>query len=88
MDYRDGKVWNTNIGLGCAPANNEYLNADYLSEGGGAAVGFHHNLNSGANFLFPGGNVEWHKRDDYQPGWQSNPNAALRSDVNGSIAAP
>jgi prepilin-type N-terminal cleavage/methylation domain-containing protein/prepilin-type processing-associated H-X9-DG protein len=37
-------------------------------------IPFHHS--NGANFLFPDGRVQWHKRDDYEPGWLTNPTTA------------
>jgi prepilin-type processing-associated H-X9-DG protein len=79
MDTRDGQAWwTTQTGCtGLTPATwYEIYSTLY--------VAYHHN--NGSNFLFRDGRVEWHKRDDYQPGWQGNPNAQLRSQVINGLA--
>jgi prepilin-type N-terminal cleavage/methylation domain-containing protein/prepilin-type processing-associated H-X9-DG protein len=90
MDHRETRAWfTTTFAPPCAGGSDEFVQM-WAEVAGGAGVGFHHS--NGANFLFRDGRVEWRKRDDYEPGWQSDPNAPLRSVIiNGittRVAAP
>lgn len=77
MEARDGFAWHTTQTSPCLGPSNEIPQSWYEVSTGN--IGFHHS--NGANFAFPDGRVEWQKRDDYEPGWQADQFAPLRSAV-------
>jgi prepilin-type processing-associated H-X9-DG protein len=81
MDTRPNAPWFTNLpcGLGSDKPEYAYVGYETYANGANSYVGSQHN--NGANFLFADGRVEWHKRNDYQPGWEGNPFALLPTKV-------
>ncbi len=57
----------------------------YAIEGPYTDVGTQHN--NGCNILFPGGNVQWFPRDDYQPQWRIG-NLKIKFHMNDPLPHP